>query len=313
MKQVLNDRMCIPASRDTQFRYRAWNGYTRTLVWVGKFAVGGPTPILIAGPCAVEDEASFLRIAAACKAAGAHTLRGGAFKPRTSPYSFQGLGEDGLKIMAVGRAEVGLPVCTEVLDTRDVELVARYADMLQIGARNMQNYALLTEVGRTGLPVLLKRGLGATVQEWLQAAEYVLAAGNDQVILCERGIRTFEPSTRCTLDVAAVPVVLHESHLPVIIDPSHAAGKRHLVASLGRAGIAAGAHGLIVEVHDKPEEAECDGPQALLPADLRELSMSVVRIASACREIDEKHPPAESLSQAGPAHGGTRYLHARRP
>jgi 3-deoxy-7-phosphoheptulonate synthase len=254
---------------------------------VGDKAVGDKKPFLIAGPCAVESEESFLRIAATCKEAGADALRGGAFKPRSSPYSFQGLGEDGLKIMAAGREELGLPFCTEVLDTRDVELVARYADVLQIGARNMQNYALLTEAGRTGLPVLLKRGLGATVQEWLQAAEYVLATGNEQVILCERGIRTFEPSTRYTLDVAAVPVVLHESHLPVIIDPSHAAGKRHLVAALGRAGIAAGAHGLIVEVHDNPAEAECDGAQALLPDDLRTLAGDVARVAAACAAVSD--------------------------
>jgi 3-deoxy-7-phosphoheptulonate synthase len=171
------------------------------------------------------------------------------------------------------------------MDPRDVGLVARHADVLQIGARNMQNYALLSEAGRAGLPVLLKRGLGATVQEWLQAAEYILATGNEQVILCERGIRTFEASTRYTLDVSAVPVALHESRLPVIVDPSHAAGKRHLVAALGRAGIAAGAHGLIVEVHDKPEEAECDGSQALLPADLQGLSATMSRIAAACRDI----------------------------
>jgi 3-deoxy-7-phosphoheptulonate synthase len=270
------------------FRYLAHEGTARTLVWVGGRPVGGKEPLLIAGPCAVESEESFLRIAAACKDAGADALRGGAFKSRSSPYSYQGLGADGLKIMAAGREQLGLPFCTEVLDTRDVELVARHADALQIGARNMQNYALLTEAGRSGLPVLLKRGPGATVQEWLQAAEYILATGNDQVILCERGIRTFEPATRYTLDVAAVPVVLHESHLPVIVDPSHAAGKRHLVTALGRAGIAAGAHGLIVEVHDEPDKAECDGQQALLPEDLRTLAISMYRIASACREIHQR-------------------------
>ena len=286
MMQVLNGQ----TNSGPQFRYRARNDHARTCIRVGECLVGGPTPILIAGPCAVEDEASFLRIAAACKKAGADALRGGAFKPRTSPYSFQGLGEEGLKIMALGREQFGLPICTEVLDTRDVDRVARYADVLQIGARNMQNYALLTEVGQTGLPVLLKRGFSATVQEWLQAAEYVLATGNDQVILCERGIRTFEPSTRYTLDVAAVPVVLHESRLPVIIDPSHAAGKRRLVAALGRAGIAAGAHGLIVEVHDTPEEAECDGPQALLPEDLRQLAESMFRIAAACGDTAADAP-----------------------
>jgi 3-deoxy-7-phosphoheptulonate synthase len=283
MKSILNGQKNGVAD----FRYRAREGTARSVLRLGGRPVGGKKPVLIAGPCAVESEESFLRIAVACKEAGADALRGGAFKPRSSPYSFQGLGEDGLKIMAAGRAHLGLPVCTEVLDTRDVELVARYADVLQIGARNMQNYALLTEAGRCGLPVLLKRGLGATVQEWLQAAEYILATGNDQVILCERGIRTFEPSTRYTLDVAAVPVVLHESRLPVLVDPSHAAGKRHLVAALGRAGIAAGAHGLIVEVHDNPSEAECDGAQALLPDDLRALAASVSRIAAARDVTDE--------------------------
>ena len=196
----------------------------RRIVMVGNFPVGGSAPILIAGPCAIEDEDSFLRIAAACKHAGANALRGGAYKPRTSPHNFQGLGRGGLEILAAVREEVNLPVCTEVLDTRDVEAVARCADVLQIGARSMQNYALLREVGRTRQPVLLKRGFGATISEWLQAAEHVLAGGNEQVILCERGIRTFEPWTRYTLDVAAVPLVLRESRLPVIVDPSHAAG-----------------------------------------------------------------------------------------
>jgi 3-deoxy-7-phosphoheptulonate synthase len=282
MNQVVDCRMPAKESRAPQFLYRADSKKGRTQVFVGDFLVGGEAPIMIAGPCAVEDHESLLRIARICKGAGAHALRGGAFKPRSSPYSFQGLGEEGLKIMAAVRAELALPVCTEVLDTRDVELVSRYADVLQIGARNMQNYALLTEAGQSGLPVLLKRGFGATVQEWLQASEYILATGNEQVILCERGIRTFESSTRYTLDVAAVPVVLQESCLPIIIDPSHAAGKRHLVAALGRAGIAAGAHGLIVEVHDKPDEAECDGGQALLPPDLEHLAGSMARIAATC-------------------------------
>lgn len=286
MKTTLNGEKNGTTGKNgvTDYLFRTREGHSRTSVSVGNRQVGGKKPVMIAGPCAVECEKSFLRIATACKKAGADALRGGAFKPRSSPYSFQGLGEDALKIMAVGRKELNLPICTEVLDTRDVELVARYADVLQIGARNMQNYALLTEAGRTGLPVLLKRGLGATVQEWLQAAEYILATDNDQVILCERGIRTFEPSTRYTLDVAAIPVVLHESHLPVIIDPSHAAGKRHLVAALGRAGIAAGAHGLIVEVHDNPAEAECDGAQALLPDELRTLIGDMARIAATVRD-----------------------------
>ena len=271
------------ANGPSDFLYRRI-GTMRMLVRIGKVFVGGPNPLLIAGPCAVEDEASYRRIAQSCKEAGAHALRGGAFKPRTSPYSFQGHGEDALKIMSAVGGELDLPVCTEVLDTRDVSLVARYADVLQIGARNMQNYPLLTEAGRSGLPVLLKRGFGATVQEWLQAAEYILVTGNKQVILCERGIRSFEPSTRYTLDVAAVPVALRDSCLPVIVDPSHAAGRRDLVAPLGHAAIAAGAHGLIVEVHDKPKDAECDGAQALSPDDLRRLSDSMARIKLACSE-----------------------------
>lgn len=256
----------------------------RTLVPIGHHLVGGENPILIAGPCAVESGESFLRIARACKDAGAHGLRGGAFKPRADPSCFRGLDEEGLKIMALARDQFSLPICIEVLNPRDVELVARYADVLQIGSCNMQDYALLTEAGQTGLPVLLKRGLGATVLEWLQAAEYVLATGNNRIILCERGIRTFEPSTRYTLDVAAVPVILQESQLPVIIDPSDAAGNFHLVAALGRAGIAAGAHGLIIEVHDNVGAAACDGVQIFLHEDLRTLAIIISHIALALRE-----------------------------
>jgi 3-deoxy-7-phosphoheptulonate synthase len=287
MTQLLNGQKQAVAGSDARFRFGPKPDNIRTLVWLGEFTVGGSYPVVIAGPCAVEDQESFLRIAAACKAAGANALRGGAFKPRTSPYSFQGLGKEGLKILARAREQLGMPVCSEVLDTRDVELVARYVDVLQIGVRNMHNYALLTEAGRSGLPVLLKRDFGATVQEWCLAAEYILSTGNDKVILCERGIRTFEPSTRYTLDIAAVPLILQESHMPVIVDPSHAAGKRSLVAALGRAGIAAGAHGLIVEVHDNPAVADCDGAQALLPNDLQSLVASVSRIAEACKTTDD--------------------------
>jgi 3-deoxy-7-phosphoheptulonate synthase len=264
-----------------KFRHSARLDHSRTTVVIGTVEVGKAEPLMIAGPCTVEDEESFLRIAAACKKAGAHALRGGAFKPRTSPYSFQGLGKAALEIMATARELLGLPICTEVLDLRDVELVARFADVLQIGARNMQNYPLLKEVGNTRFPVLLKRNPGATVSEWLHAAEYVLAGGNEQVILCERGVRTFETSTRYSLDVAAVPVALLKSCLPVIVDPSHAAGKRELVSALGLAGIAAGAHGLIVEVHDRPEESVCDAEQALLPADFEALAAAASRVAHA--------------------------------
>ena len=268
--------------RQRRFRYEAVAGLDRRTVNVRGFEVGGGAPFLIAGPCAVEGEDSFLRIAAACKDSGAHALRGGAYKPRTSPYDFRGLGTDGLRILAECGAFLDLPVCTEVMDPRDVEAVAEAVDIVQIGARNMQNYGLLSEVGRAALPVLLKRGPGATVKEWLSAAEYILVEGNEDVILCERGIRTFESSTRFTLDVSAIPVVLEESRLPVIVDPSHAAGKRHLVPSLGRAGIAAGAHGLIVEVHDAPESAKCDGPQALLPCDLKQLAVAIEHISESC-------------------------------
>lgn len=228
--------------------------------------VGGETFAVMAGPCAVESEAQTLRIARAVAAAGAHFLRGGAFKPRTSPYAFQGLGEEGLKILAAARAETGLAVVTEVLDQRSVGLVAEYADVLQVGARNMQNFALLKEVGQARRPVLLKRGLSATIDEWLMSAEYILAEGNPDVILCERGIRTFSNHTRNTLDLNAVPVVRKLSHLPVFVDPSHGTGLRDKVVPLARAAAAVGAHGLMVEVHDRPDEALCDGPQAIAPS-----------------------------------------------
>jgi len=220
---------------------------------------------IMAGPCSVEGEKQFLEAAIAVKQAGAGILRGGAFKPRTSPYAFQGLGEKGLQIMAEARRQTGLPFVTEVMDTRDVELVAKYADMLQIGARNMANFNLLREVGKTKKPILLKRGPGSTVQEWLMSAEYVLSEGNNQVVLCERGIRTFETITRNTIDINAVPVVKKLTHLPVIVDPSHGTGEWDLVPAIARAGIAAGADGLMIEVHPKPDEAMSDGAQSLKP------------------------------------------------
>jgi 3-deoxy-7-phosphoheptulonate synthase len=230
---------------------------------VGNLVFGGTKAVIIAGPCAVENEAQMLETAKMVKKAGASMLRGGAFKPRTSPYAFQGLEEEGLKILDNVRKEVGIPFVTEVVNPRDVDLVARYADMFQIGARNMQNFTLLKEVGKTKKPVILKRGLSATIEEWLMAAEYILSEGNFQVVLCERGIRTYETSTRNTLDLSAIPSIHRLSHLPVLADPSHGTGKRHLVAPLSKAAIAAGADGLLIEVHPDPESALSDGPQSL--------------------------------------------------
>jgi len=226
-------------------------------------AVGSRDVVVMAGPCSVEGRAMLLETAGAVKASGATMLRGGAFKPRTSPYAFQGMGEAALELLAEARKASGLPIVTEVMDTRQVDAVARVADLLQIGARNMQNFPLLAEVGRTKKPVLLKRGLSATIRELLMAAEYIMAAGNHDVILCERGIRTFETATRNTLDVAAIPVLKEETHLPVIVDPSHAGGKASLVAPLAYAAVAAGADGLIVEVHPRPADAKSDGDQSL--------------------------------------------------
>ena len=243
--------------------------------------VGGAALAVIAGPCSVEGRDMLLESAMAVHAAGASALRGGAYKPRTSPYAFQGLGEEALRLLVEARARTGLPVVTEVMDTRQVERIAEHADVLQIGARNMQNFALLSEVGRVQRPVLLKRGLSATVKELLMAAEYVMAQGNRDVILCERGIRTFETATRNTLDVAAIPVLKRETHLPVIVDPSHAGGRADLVAPLSAAAIAAGADGLIVEVHHDPDRALSDGAQSLKPEQFSELMQQLRRIAAA--------------------------------
>ncbi len=221
--------------------------------------------VVIAGPCSVESEAQILNTARAVRAAGADMLRGGAFKPRTSPYAFQGLGIQGLKILEKAKKETGLPIVTEVVDPRDVSWVAEFADVLQIGTRNMQNFSLLKEVGNSGRPVLLKRGMYSTLEEWLNCAEYILSEGNPDVILCERGIRTFETYTRNTLDLSAVPAIKELSHLPIIIDPTHSTGRISLIASMSMAAVAAGADGMIVEVHHKPQEALCDADQALTP------------------------------------------------
>jgi 3-deoxy-7-phosphoheptulonate synthase len=252
-----------------------------TIVEVGKVKIGGGHLGMIAGPCAVENADRMDEIAAAVRKAGANIFRGGAFKPRTSPYSFQGLGEDGLKILRDVGAKHGMPVVTEVVDPRHVELVCEYADMLQLGARNMQNFVLLTEVGKTNKPVLLKRGMSATIQDWLMSVEYVVAQGNTGVVLCERGIKGFDPATRNCFDVAAVPQIHKLSHLPIIVDPSHATGRPELIPACALAGVAAGADGVHIEVHNKPEEAMSDGPQALLPEQYAELMDQIRKVAAA--------------------------------
>jgi 3-deoxy-7-phosphoheptulonate synthase len=252
-----------------------------TIVAIGSSSIGGDRLLVIAGPCAVETPAQMRASAAVVKQHGAHALRGGAFKPRTSPYAFQGLGREGLAILrAVGR-ELGLPVVTEVIEVGDVAVVAEHADALQVGARNMQNFQLLRELGHSDKPVVLKRGMAATVTDLLLAAEYIVAEGNEQVVLCERGIRTFEPATRNTLDLGIVPYLKQRCHLPVLVDPSHATGRRELVAPMARAAVACGADGIMVEVHHDPAEAWSDGQQSLFPAQFAELMQSLGRIAQA--------------------------------
>ena len=250
-----------------------------TIVRVGTVAVGGPEFVLMAGPCAVESVEQTLAIAHAVKAAGAHILRGGAFKPRTSPYSFQGLGEEGLRILAEARDATGLPVVSEAIDVEGVDLVEKYADAIQVGARNMQNFSLLKRVGKAKKPVLLKRGLSATLEEFLMSAEYILSEGNYSVILCERGVRTFSDFSRNTLDLAIVPAVKQLSHLPIFVDPSHGTGRRDKVAPLSRAAAAVGADGLIIEVHNDPNRALSDGPQSLTPEMFAELVTDLRKIA----------------------------------
>ncbi len=255
---------------------------SRSTVWVGpadrQVPIGPESFTFLAGPCAVETPQQTLEAAQMAKSAGASILRGGAFKPRTSPYAFQGLGVKGLEILADVGAATGLPVVTEIVDVRDVAVVAEHVDMLQVGTRNMANFGLLQAVGGAGKPVLLKRGMNATIEEWLMAAEYIAQRGNLDIVLCERGIRTFEPSTRNTLDISAVPVVQATSHLPIIVDPSHASGRKDLVVPLTRAAIAVGADGVIVDVHPTPETALCDGPQALHGTELRELAQALRRL-----------------------------------
>lgn len=259
---------------------REWHP-AQTVVRVGTATIGGGTLAIIAGPCAVENLERLRRIAQRVKSAGAGILRGGAFKPRTSPYSFQGLGNDGLEMLRQAGAEFGLPIVTEVMDVRQVRQIADVADMIQVGARNMQNFALLREVGQLAKPVLLKRGMSATVKDLLLSAEHILNAGNPNVVLCERGIRSFETSTRNTLDLSAIPIVKSQCHLPIIVDPSHATGRSDLVPAMARAAVAAGADGVMIEVHDCPEQALSDGAQALLPDRFEPLVIELRRIRAA--------------------------------
>ncbi len=252
-----------------------------TIVDVNGIKIGGKDIVIMAGPCAVESEEQLTETARSVRAGGASLLRGGAFKPRTSPYSFQGLGKEGLEMLERARKMTGMPVVSEVMDTRQVETVAKYADMLQIGSRNMQNFPLLKEAGQTSKPILLKRGMMATIEEYLNAAEYLLSQGNTQVVLCERGIRTFESATRYTLDLNAIPVLKQRTHLPVIVDPSHGTGVRSLVPTMSKASLAAGADGLLIEVHFRPEEALCDGSQSLYPDEFGMMMEDLRKIAEA--------------------------------
>jgi 3-deoxy-7-phosphoheptulonate synthase len=270
----------VPITKPYKLAGRELRHGVDTVLDIGGRKVGGPHFALIAGPCTVESRDQTLTAARQVAAGGATLMRGGAYKPRTSPYAFQGLGQEGLRLLAEAKEETGLPVVTELMDARDLEAVAEVADVVQVGARNMQNYALLSEVGRAGIPVLLKRGLSSTLEELLMASEYVLKEGNEAVMLCERGIRTFETAYRFTLDITAVPVLKELSHLPVIVDPSHAAGRRDLVTPLALAAAAAGADGVIVEVHPNPEQAICDGPQQLVGDEFGEFARAVEAAAA---------------------------------
>ena len=284
----------VPISKPYKLASREFKP-DNTAIKVGNVEIGGGRTVIMAGPCAVESEEQLMATAQAVKAAGAHILRGGAFKPRTSPYSFRGLEEEGLQILKAAREETGLPIITEVMTVRDVELVARYADILQVGARNVQNFFLLEEVGRAGKPVLLKRGFASTVEDWLLSAEYIISQGNREVILCERGIRTFETATRNTMDLSAIPLVKRLSHLPVVSDPSHGTGKWYLVESMAMASIAAGADGLLVEVHPNPDRALSDGAESLTFENFRRLMERAKAVSEAM-----SRPLAEpSASRAG--------------
>jgi len=285
----------IPISKPYKLSSREFQ-HEDTKIKVGDVVIGGEELVIIAGPCAVETESQVLATAKAVKEAGANILRGGAFKPSTSPYQFRGLGKEGLEILALARTETGLPLITEVLTPNDVELVARYADILQIGARNMQNFALLDEVGKVNKPVMLKRGMSATIQEWLLSAEYILSQGNRQVMLCERGIRSFDTYTRNTMDISAIPVVKKLSHLPIIADPSHGTGKWYLVTPLALAAVAAGADGLMIEVHPNPDQALKDGAQSLTFDSFQQLMSQLAPVVSAVqRKLPTK--PGDKVDQ----------------
>jgi 3-deoxy-7-phosphoheptulonate synthase len=287
-KQVLASRLAAlpgvesvtPISRPFKLTSREFHPED-TVIRVRDAVIGDGSLTMMAGPCSVESRDQLFETAECVAANGATVLRGGAFKPRTSPYAFQGLGVEALRYLAEAGDQTGLPVITEVMEPNQVDIVAEYADILQIGARNMQNFSLLQAVGRVARPVMLKRGFMATLEELLMAAEYIVSAGNPNVILCERGIRTFEPATRNTLDLAGMAVAQHESHLPVIVDPSHAVGKKHLVAPMARAAVAAGADAVMIDVHHDPETALCDGPQALLPEEMEALGKELVALAEA--------------------------------
>jgi len=276
-KAVITERLVL-AHESAQLASKEFQSGT-SIIKVGQEEIGATKIVTIAGPCSVESSEQVMETARVIKKMGASMLRGGVFKPRTSPYEFQGIGEIGLQILAKAREETGLPVVTEVLEPSKVELAAKYADMLQIGARNVQNFSLLRAVGKSGRPVLLKRGMMTTIDEWLQAAEYILLEGNPNVVLCERGIRTFEKATRNTLDLAAVPVLKNRTHLPVIVDPSHATGRTDLVAPMARAAIAAGADGLMIEVHPNPEKALSDSSQQLKPQEFAKLMQELEPVA----------------------------------
>ena len=273
----------VPISKPYKLASREFHPDNSKVV-VNGVVIGGPEPVIMAGPCSVEDEEQMVSTAKSVKASGAQILRGGAYKPRSSPYSFRGMGIEGLELLKTASQETGLPIITEVMAVEDVDTVAKYADILQIGARNMQNYNLLDAVGEIKKPVMVKRGLAASYEEWLLAAEYVMAGGNEQVMLCERGVRGFEQFTRFTMDVAAIPVIQKLSHLPIVADPSHSTGKWYLVTPVALAAVAAGAHGLLIEVHPNPDIAKCDGPQSLTFPNFAALMDQVQAVAGVRKE-----------------------------